>query len=189
MEHLSFSWPRGWSLRNIHWAVLAVRQHGVPDFSANHQMTPAEVRQLVDTVDRLSEMAGQYIFDTGTVPEPWQPAPHIPRAVLAALLPPPPMDYHNAKTILARAAAGQGQELLYARPCRRCGDIIEVSYKFAASVCRRRKLTRYNPPSRCWLCAQEEKQEQQHLRAPVGEQHDNAAVVAAQPGAQPEDPA
>jgi hypothetical protein len=185
MEHLQFCWPKGWRIRDIHWAVLAVRQHGVPDFSAGHQMTPAEVRQLVDIVDQLSEMAGQYIFDASTAPEPWQPAPHIPRAILAALLPPPPMDFQNAKTIIARTEAGQGEELLYARACRTCGDIIEVSYKFAARICKKHKLARYTPPSLCWVCAQEEKQ--RRLQAPVGEQHDNAAkVTAAQPGTQPE---
>ena len=187
MEHLvQFIWPEGWAIRKVHWAVLAVRQHSVPEFSANHGATPAEIRQLVDAIDQLSSALGHYILDASASPEPWQPAPHIPRAVRAALIPPPRMEYYNARRILELSAAGQREELLYACPCEYCGEILEISYGYAADICRKKKLSRYSPPRYCWTC-NKERRRVAPLAAPLGEQHDNANVAkAAQPGAQPE---
>jgi hypothetical protein len=164
------SWPKGWTTHTFHLALLAVRQHRVPDFSADVGLSPKSVRQVVTEVEELSEKYGQYLFDHHVKPEAWQPAPHIPRAVLENVEKIYVRDYSDPARILQLEAAGQGDELLLTRACRDCQDIIVVTVKMAAAAVKKFNLQggKYRPPWRCRTC--KDKKRKKPLRVSVGEQ-------------------
>lgn len=148
------SWPEGWSIQSFHLALLAVRQHRVPDFSADVGLPPKSVRQIVAEIEELSKKSGFYLFDSRAKPEPWQPAPHIPRVVLEAIEKIYVRDYTNPERILKLDAEGQGPELLLTRACKGCNDIIVVTIGMAAASIKRFNLQgeKYSPPVYCLAC-------------------------------------
>jgi hypothetical protein len=182
MSMNKLSWPQGWTVDTFHRAVHAVRHHRVPDFASEMGLSPKVVRTIVQEVEEMSAKAGRYIFDTSTTPEVWRPAPHLPRKVLASIEKVFVKDYRKPARILQLSEAGQDAELLFTRPCRKCGDMIAVTVGMAASAVRRYNLQggHYTPPSRCAACrrqqlrqrAQEElrKRKEAELRVSVGEQ-------------------
>jgi hypothetical protein len=176
------SWPKGWTLQTFHLALLAVRQHRVPDFSADVGLSPKSVRQVVDEVEELSEKYGQYLFDHHVKPESWKPAPHIPRAVLENVEKYYVKDYSNPTRIIQLMEMGQGDELLLTRACGDCNDIIVVTVKMAYAAVMKYKLQdgRYTPPGRCRIC--KEKRRKGNRRASVG------AQIHAKRAAEPTDP-
>lgn len=165
------SWPQGWTVQTFHMALLALRQHRIPDFSADVGLSPKSVRQVVGEVEEMSAKAGKYIFDTHTSPEPWQPAPYVPRCVMENVEKIYVREYTNPDRILALSEAGQDNELLLTRACRDCGDIITVTIGMAAAAVRRFNLQggKYRPPWRCRLC-KESKRRGTGLRVSVGAQ-------------------
>lgn len=163
------SWPQGWSVQTFHMALLAVRQDRVPDFSADVELSPKSVRQVVSEVEEMSAKAGRYIFDHHVSPESWQPAPHIPQAVQENIEKVYVRDYTNSERILQLSEAGQDEELLLTRACRDCGDVIAITIGMAAAAIRRFDLQgqKYRPPWRCRLC-KESKRKSAPLRVSVG---------------------
>lgn len=163
------SWPQGWSVQTFHMALLAVRQNRVPDFSADVELSPKSVRQVVTEVEEMSAKAGRYIFDHHVTPEPWQPAPHIPLAVSENIEKVYVRDFTSPERILQLSEAGQDKELLITRACRDCGDVIVVTVGMAAAAVRRFNLQgqKYRPPWRCRLC-KESKRKGTPLRVSVG---------------------
>jgi hypothetical protein len=165
------SWPQGWSVQTFHMALLAVRQHRVPDFSADVSLSPKSVRSVVAEVEEMSAKAGRYIFDHHVNPEAWQPAPHIPRAVQENMEKVYVREYSSPDRILALSEAGQDNELLLTRACRDCGDVITVTIGMAAAAVRKFNLQKgkYRPPWRCRTC-KEAKRKGSGLRVSVGAQ-------------------
>jgi hypothetical protein len=149
-------------------ALLAVRQHRVPDFSADVGLSPAEIRAIIAEVEELSAEQGHYLFDHHARPEPWQPAPHIPRAVQENTEKTYVQDFSNPARILQLMEAGQGDELLLTRACRDCQDVITVTVRMAAAAVKKFKLQgdKYCPPGRCRTC--KEKRRRKGLRVSVG---------------------
>jgi hypothetical protein len=171
MSMNKLSWPLGWSVQTFHMAVLAARQHRIPDFSADVSLSPKSVRAVVQEVEELSEKSGRYIFDTHVSPEPWQPAPHIPRVVRESMEKVYVREYSSPERILQLSDAGQDEELLLTRACRDCGDIIVVTVGMAAQAIRKFNLQggKYRPPWRCRVC-KDRKRKGTGLRVSVGAQ-------------------
>lgn len=171
MSMNKLSWPVGWSVQTFHMALLAVRQHRVPDFSADVGLSPTSVRSVVKEVEDLSEKSGRYIFDHHHRPEPWQPSPHIPQAIRENMEKVYVRDYSSPERILQLSEAGQDNELLITRPCRDCGDIIVITIGMAAAAVRKFNLKegKYRPPWRCRTC-KEAKRTGGGLRVSVGAQ-------------------
>lgn len=171
------SWPQGWNVQTFHTALLAVRQHRVPDFSADVELSPKSVRQVIKEVEELSEKCGHYLFDTHIKPEAWQPTPYIPRAVMESIEKVYVREYSNPTRILALSDAGQDKELLLTRACRDCGDIIVVTVGMAAQAVKKFNLQKgkYRPPWRCRVC--KERKRRGPLRVSVGAQHANGEVL------------
>lgn len=166
-----FSWPKGWSVQTFHDALLAVRQHRVPDFSADVGLKPDTIRAVVTEMDEQSEQLGHYLFDTHIRPEAWQPAPHIPRMAMESIEKVYVKDFSNPERILKLSAAGQDSELLLTRACRDCGDVIAITIGTAAAAVRKFGLEggKYQPPWRCRAC-KEKKRRSSGFRMPVGAQ-------------------
>lgn len=165
------SWPAGWTVQTFNLALLASRQHRLPDFCADVELSPKSVRQVLKEVEELSEKCGHYLFDVHIKPEPWQQAPHIPRCVMESIEKVYVREYSNPERILALSDAGQDKELLLTRGCRDCGDIIVVTVGMAATAVRKFNLQKgkYRPPWRCRVC-KDKKRKGQPLRVSVGEQ-------------------
>lgn len=162
------SWPKGWSVQTFHDALLAVRQHRVPDFSADVGLKPETIRKLVSEMEELSSRLGHYLFDTHVKKEEWQPAPHVPRIVMESIEKVFVKDFSNPERILQLSAAGQDNELLLTRACRDCGDVIAITIGTAAAAVRKFGLEKgkYAPPWRCRAC-KEKKRRSNGLRAPI----------------------
>lgn len=171
------SWPQGWSVQTFHMALLAARQHRIPDFSADVELAPKSVRSVVKEVEEMSVKAGRYIFDTHTNPEPWQPAPYVPRCVLESVEKIYVREYSNPDRILQLSDAGQDKELLLTRACRDCSDIIVVTVGMAAQAVRKFDLKgkKYRPPWRCRTC--KDKKRKGPMRVSVGAQHANSKAL------------
>lgn len=163
------SWPLGWSVQTFHMAILAARQHRVPDFSADVSLSPKSVRAIVVEVEEMSAKAGRYIFDHHVHPEAWKAAPHIPRAVQENMEKVYVREYSNPTRILQLSEAGQDNELLLTRACRDCSDIVTVTIGMAAQAIRKFNLQEgtYRPPWRCRTC-KEAKRRGGGLRVSVG---------------------
>lgn len=172
MSMNKLSWPQGWSVQTFHMALLAERQHRVPDFAADVKLSPKSVRSVVREVEELSAKAGRYIFDHHVRPESWQPAPYIPRAVLENVEKIYVREYTNPERILQLSDAGQDEELLLTRACRDCGDVITVTIGMAAQAVRKFNLQggKYRPPWRCRLCKDAKRRKGGGLRVSVGAQ-------------------
>jgi hypothetical protein len=168
------SWPSGWSVQTFHMAVLAERQHRIPDFSADVGLSPKSVRAVVAEVEELSAKMGRYLFDHHVKPEAWQPAPHIPRSVQESVERVYVREYFSPTRILQLSDAGQDEELLLTRACCDCGDMVVITIGLAAAAVRKHRLhkggRKYWPSRRCLLCRDKYNQQQQDLRASVGAQ-------------------
>ena len=168
---MKLTWPVGWNIQTFHMAMLAERQHRLPDFCADVAQKVKFVRTVIGEVEALSERLGHYIFDHHAKPEAWQPAPYTPRAARESLEKVYVRDFRNPARIKQLMSEGHGAELLLTRACVDCDDMIVVTVETAAQAIEKFNLDRYTPPGRCYPCkrARQKRRSQGPLRVPVRE--------------------